>query len=78
METLIEYIAKGLVDDPDEVDVRLTETDDNDVEIYELTTASDDLGKVIGRRGRTAQAIRAVVAAASARTGRKAHVEIVD
>ncbi len=76
MVALIEYIAKGLVDDPDQVEVAHEERDDTDT--YELGVADGDLGKVIGRHGRTAKALRTVVHAAALRAGRKAELEIRD
>ena len=76
MEELIAFIAKGLVSDPDAVSVKRSEQEDEDR--YELEVASEDVGKVIGRQGRTAKAIRAVVGAAAAKQERRARVEIVD
>ena len=65
LHDLIAYIASSLVDDPDSVDVNVVEEDR--AVVLELTVAPDDLGKVIGRRGRTANAFRTVVAAISDR-----------
>lgn len=76
MEDLIAFIAKGLVSDPDAVSVKRTEQEDEDR--YELEVDSEDVGKIIGRQGRTAKAIRAVVGAAAAKQERRARVEIVD
>ena len=76
MEELIAFIAKGLVSDPDAVSVKRSEQEDEDR--YELEVASEDVGKVIGRQGRTAKEIRAVVGAAAAKQERRARVEIVD
>ena len=76
MEDLIAFIAKGLVSDPDAVSVKRTEREDEDR--YELEVDSEDVGKIIGRQGRTAKAIRAVVGAAAAKQERRARVEIVD
>ncbi|MCB9729494.1 MAG: KH domain-containing protein [Deltaproteobacteria bacterium] len=78
METLIEYIAKGLVDDPDKVEVQAGQSSDPGLDVYELSVGEGDVGKVIGRQGRTARALRAVVRAAGARAGRRATVEILD
>ena len=76
MKELVEVIAKALVENPDAVVV--TETDrDDDIKI-ELKVAESDMGKVIGRRGRIAKAIRAVVKAASSRTDKKVIVDIVE
>ncbi len=76
MKELVEVIAKSLVDHPDEVSV--TMTDKSRVILLELHVASSDMGKVIGKQGRIAKAIRTVVKAASAKDNRKVVVEIVD
>jgi predicted RNA-binding protein YlqC (UPF0109 family) len=75
MKELVEVIAKSLVDHPEEVVV--TEKEDGDNLILELKVASQDMGKVIGRQGRIAKAIRSVVKAASTKTDKKVTVEIV-
>ncbi|MCB1152852.1 KH domain-containing protein, partial [bacterium] len=64
MKELIEFVAKGLVDNPDEV--RVDEVDGDGEVIFELTVAEDDLGKVIGKSGRTARALRTILSAAGA------------
>jgi predicted RNA-binding protein YlqC (UPF0109 family) len=74
---LVEFLARALVDDPDAVSVESFEEDDGTV-VYEVTVAEDDVGKVIGRSGRTVNALRAVVRAASVRDGRRVLVDIVD
>ena len=76
VKEVLEYIARSLVDDPDAVLVT-DETSDSGGVILRLTVAPDDVGKVIGRGGRTARAIRDVVRAAGTRTGVTASVEIV-
>ena len=76
MVDLVEYIAKNLVDEPDEVKVTCKEGEDGSVMI-ELTVAKDDMGKVIGKQGRIAKAIRTVVRAASVKSETKYVVEIV-
>ena len=77
MKELLEYLARELVDEPDEVQVE--EVDDDRGVLLTLRVAKDDMGKVIGRGGRTARAIRTVMKAAAAREGiRHTHVEIVD
>ncbi len=76
MRELVEFIAKSLVDNPDEVVV--TEKADDEEVIVELKVASSDMGKVIGRQGRIAKAIRAVVKAASSKCDKKVSVEILD
>lgn len=75
MKELVEVIAKALVDHPNEVVV--TEREDGDDLILELKVASQDMGKVIGRQGRIAKAIRSVVKAASTRTNKRVTVDIV-
>lgn len=74
MKELVEVIAKSLVDHPDEVVVTETETEKSIV--VELKVASDDMGKVIGKQGRIAKAIRAVVKAAATKDDKKVIVEI--
>ncbi len=75
MEELVKFIAKSLVDDPDSVTTKVTETDSTVT--IELRVAPDDMGKVIGKQGRIAKAIRTVVKAASGREKKKYLVEIV-
>ena len=75
MKELVEVIAKSLVDCPDEVVV--TETEDNDAIFVELKVAASDIGKVIGRQGRIAKAIRTVVIAASSKREKKVVVDIL-
>jgi predicted RNA-binding protein YlqC (UPF0109 family) len=74
---LLEYLARGLVEHPDEVRVSELDEDDGSV-VLELSVGDDDYGSVIGRGGRTAQALRAVVKAAGTREGRRVFVDIVD
>lgn len=77
MKDLLEYLARELVDEPDEVQVEEV-ADDRGV-LLTLRVAKDDMGKVIGRGGRTARAIRTVMKAAAVREGiQNTHVEIVD
>ena len=73
MKELVEVIAKSLVDNPDQVVV--TETEKGDELLVELRVASSDMGKVIGRQGRIAKAIRSVVKAASSKSDKKVVVE---
>ena len=75
MRELVEVIAKALVENPDEV--RVTEREEGDTVTIELRVAPGDMGKVIGRQGRIAKAIRAVVKAASAKSEKKIAVDIV-
>ena len=74
MKELVEVIAKALVDNPDEVVV--TESENDDELVLELKVAPSDMGKVIGKQGRIAKAIRSVVKAASSRLEKKVMVEI--
>ncbi|NLG02672.1 MAG: KH domain-containing protein [Clostridia bacterium] len=75
MKELVEVIAKSLVENPDEVVVTQTENDRSIV--IELRVAQSDMGKVIGKQGRIAKAIRSVVKAASAKENKKVVVDIV-
>ena len=73
LKDLVSYLASNLVDEPDTVQVR--EIQNGDTVILEVSVAPDDMGKVIGRHGRVARAIRTVTKAAAARQGRRAMVE---
>lgn len=75
MKELVEVIAKALVDNPDEVVV--TESGDDKEVTIQLTVAQSDMGKVIGKNGRIAQSIRAVVKAAASKDDRKINVKIM-
>ena len=75
MKELIEVIAKSLVENPDEVVV--TETENGEEILIELKVASSDMGKIIGRQGRIAKAIRSVVKAASSKSDKKVVVDII-
>jgi predicted RNA-binding protein YlqC (UPF0109 family) len=77
VEDLLAYLARGLVDDPDAVEVDSFEEDDGTI-VLELRVAEDDAGKVIGRGGRTISALRTVVKASSVREGRRVLVDVVD
>ena len=76
MEELVAFLAKSLVDHPEEV--KVSSHEDGDTVVLELSVAECDMGKVIGRQGRIAKAIRTVVKAASARENKKYMVEIVE
>jgi predicted RNA-binding protein YlqC (UPF0109 family) len=76
LNELILYIAKSLVDRPDEVEVE--DFDEDGTTVYELTVAEDDLGKVIGKQGRTARAIRQLLQAASSKQQKRAVLEILE
>lgn len=75
MKELVEYIAKSLVDHPESVIVE--EKVDEDIVVFELHVAQDDMGKVIGKQGRIAKAIRTVVKAAATVDNKKVTVEII-
>lgn len=75
MRELVEILAKALVDHPDQVQVKEVESDR--VITLELTVAPEDMGKIIGKQGRIAKAIRTVVKAAAAIDGKKVSVEII-
>ena len=77
MRELLEYLARALVDQPDRVKVEEFEEDDGTL-VFELSVAKDDYGKVIGRGGRTAHAIRAVIKAAAAHENKRVFVDIVE
>jgi predicted RNA-binding protein YlqC (UPF0109 family) len=76
LQELLEYLARSLVDSPDEVRVQATETETTVV--LELSVAKDDVGKVIGKQGRIARALRTIIKASAVRDGKRAIVEIVD
>ena len=77
MKELLEYLARALVEEPDAVEVEEFEEDDGTI-VLELSVAEDDYGQVIGRGGRTAAALRALVKAAAVREKRRVLVDIVD
>ena len=76
MRDLIEYIAKALVDKPDEVTV--TEIEGAQTSVLELKVAKEDLGKVIGKQGRTARAMRTILSAASTKIKKRSVLEIIE
>jgi len=76
MKTLIEMIAKALVDKPEEVEV--TEVDGEQTTVIELKVAKEDLGKVIGKQGRTARALRTILSAASTKIRKRSVLEILE
>lgn len=73
---LLEYLARGLVEQPGQVQVR--EVEEDDALVLELSVGDDDYGNVIGRGGRTASALRAVIKSAGAKRNRRVFVDIVD
>jgi len=76
MKTLIEYIARSLVDHPDEVQVN--EVEGEQTSVLELKVAQEDLGKVIGKQGRTARAMRTILGAASIKARKRTVLEILE
>lgn len=76
MRELIDYIAKALVDHPDQVQV--SEVEGNQTSVLELKVAKEDLGKVIGKQGRTARAMRTILSAASAKVKKRTVLEIIE
>ncbi|MCE5254788.1 MAG: KH domain-containing protein [Actinomycetia bacterium] len=76
MKELLEFLARSLVDHPEQV--RVEETESSDGVLLRLTVAKEDLGKVIGKEGRIARALRTVVKASAVKDGKQATVEIVD
>lgn len=76
LKELVDYLAKSLVDKPEEVQV--TEVGGEQTIVYELRVAKEDLGKVIGKQGRTARAMRTILGAASAKLKKRAVLEILE
>jgi predicted RNA-binding protein YlqC (UPF0109 family) len=76
MKDLIQYIAQSLVDDPEAVDV--AEVEGNQTTVLELKVAKDDLGKIIGKQGRTAQAMRTILGAVSSKEKKRTVLEIIE
>jgi predicted RNA-binding protein YlqC (UPF0109 family) len=76
MVDLIKHIAKALVDHPEEV--KISEVAGEQSSVIELKVAKDDVGKIIGRQGKTAQAIRTILSASSAKLHKKIVLEIID
>jgi hypothetical protein len=76
MKELLEYLAKALVDNPDDVEIEVIEGERS--VILQLRVNPEDIGKVIGKQGRIAQALRTVVKAAATKQGKNAIVEILD
>ena len=76
MKELIKYIAKALVDYPEQVEV--SEVEGNQTSVLELKVAKEDLGKVIGKQGRTARAMRTILSAASAKIRKRTVLEIIE
>jgi predicted RNA-binding protein YlqC (UPF0109 family) len=76
VKELLEFLARSLVDNPDEV--RVEETENDDMVVLRLSVAKEDVGKVIGKQGRIARALRTVVKASAVKDGKQATVEIID
>jgi hypothetical protein len=76
MIELIEFVVKALVDDPASINIK--EVVGDKITIYELRAAKSDIGKIIGKKGRTASAIRTIMNAVSARQGKRAVLEIIE
>lgn len=76
MKDLISYIAQALVDHPEQVSV--SEVEGNQTSVLELKVAKEDLGKVIGKQGRTARAMRTILSAASAKLKKRTVLEIIE
>ncbi|MBC8073020.1 MAG: KH domain-containing protein [Deltaproteobacteria bacterium] len=76
LKELIEYLARALVDNPD--DVQVSEISGEQTVVLELRVAKEDLGKVIGKQGRTVKAMRAILSAASSKVRKRAELEILE
>ncbi len=76
MKELVSYIAQALVDNPEQVEV--SEVEGNQTSVLELKVAKEDLGKVIGKQGRTARAMRTILSAASAKLKKRTVLEILE
>lgn len=77
MEELLDYLVRALVDHPDEVDVESFEEDDGTV-VIEIRVHPEDVGRVIGQRGRTIAALRKIIRASSVHAGRRTLVDVID
>jgi predicted RNA-binding protein YlqC (UPF0109 family) len=76
LRDLVDYLARGLCDHPEQVEVE--EVEEPDALVYELKVADEDMGKVIGKQGRTAKALRTILSAASAKSRRRVVLEILE
>ncbi|MDP2806705.1 MAG: KH domain-containing protein [bacterium] len=77
LKDLVEYLVKSLVDQPEKVSITENQKDPGTL-VYELRVAKDDIGKVIGKRGRTAQSIRTLLSAAGSKIGKRTGLEIIE
>lgn len=78
LKQLVTVMAQALVDEPEEVDVAEISGEKSDTTVVELRVAQSDIGKVIGKDGRTAQSMRTILMAASNKVGQRAHLDILD
>ena len=76
MKELIVYIAKSLVDDPDAV--KVTEIEGEKISVIELSVSKEDIGKIIGKKGKTAMAMRIILSAVAAKKSKRAIIEIIE
>lgn len=76
VKELIEYIVKALVDQPDQV--RVVEVEGEKTSVIEISVAKEDLGKIIGKQGRTARALRTILTAASTKLKKRSVLEIIE
>ncbi|MBU1357060.1 MAG: KH domain-containing protein [Candidatus Edwardsbacteria bacterium] len=76
LKDLVEFLSKSLVDQPEKVSV--SEVTKNSVTVFELRVAKEDIGKVIGKKGRTAQSLRTLLAAAGTKLGKRTSLEIIE
>ncbi len=76
VRALVDHLARGLVDEPDEVEVTMVE--ERDAYVYEIDVGQQDLGKIIGKGGKTARAIRTLVNCVAPRSGKRSLVEILE
>ncbi len=76
LKDLVEFLSKSLVDQPDKVSV--SEVTKNSVTVFELRVAKEDIGKVIGKKGRTAQSLRTLLSAAGTKLGKRTSLEIIE
>ena len=78
MQDLLTIIAKGLVDDPDAVSVSQDEPAEDGTVVYHIHVAEDDMGRIIGKQGRIAKALRTILSATATKSGKHASLEILD
>ena len=76
MKDLVQYLAQSLVSNPDAVEI--TESENDGATVLQLKVAKEDLGRIIGKQGRTAKSMRTLLNAAASKAGRRAHLDILD